>query len=208
MRPREIRLPRRRVVWTIGMMSGVSAGEPVERDRLVAHMAAALVVGLDGDQVRIREHWRRRTTVTSFVRHFGCLFCHQMVEDLVGAVPAILERGAQILIVGNGSIEQARRFFSSKNLPRDGVAVVTDPDRESYKAAGFERGYARTFLHPGATKAFGVAKAQGHRITGLFGDLTQLGGLLVVKPPASLVYFHKSRFAGDHPNMTEAIAAI
>ncbi len=190
------------------MMSGSLENEPVERDRLVAHLAAAPVIDLDGHQHRIREFWQRRTTVTSFVRHFGCLFCHQMVADLVGSVPFILERGAQVLIVGNGSVEQARRFFTSKKLPRDGVDVVTDPDRESYKAAGFERGYARTFLHPGASKAYGAAKAQGHRITGLFGDLTQLGGLLVVKPPAALAYLHRSRFAGDHPNMTEVLSAI
>jgi len=113
-----------------------------------------------------------------------------------------------VLIVGNGSVEQAKRFFTSKKLPRDGVAVVTDPDRESYRSAGFERGYARTFLHPGSSKAYGSAKTQGHKITGLFGDLTQLGGLLVVRPPAALAYFHKSRFAGDHPNMSEVVGAL
>jgi peroxiredoxin len=180
----------------------------LEYEPFIAYIAAAQVIDLEGHTRLIRDFWRSRTTVTSFVRHFGCLFCHQMVHDLVQAVPTVIERGAQVLIVGNGSVEQARRFFSSKKLPRDGVSVVTDPDRESYKAAGFERGYVRTFIHPGASKAFGAAKAQGHRVTGLFGDLTQLGGLLVVKPPASLAYVHKSRFAGDHPDMAEAIAAL
>lgn len=189
-------------------MSAVLEADLAERDRLVAYVAAAQVIGLDGNAIRIREFWRRRTTVTSFVRHFGCLFCHQMVHDLVQSVPAILGKGAQVLIVGNGSIEQARRFFTSKRLPREGVDVVTDPERESYKSAGFERGYARTFLHPGAPKAYGAAKNQGHRITGLFGDLTQLGGLLVVKPPASLAYWHKSRFAGDHPDMPEVVQSL
>lgn len=189
-------------------MSAALEQERLEQDHLVLHLAAVQVIGLDGSPVRIREFWRKATTVTSFVRHFGCLFCHQMVHDLVTSVPNIVARGAQVLIVGNGSTEQAKRFFTSKKLPREGVAVVTDPDRESYRTAGFDRGYARTFLHPGAAKAFGGAKAQGHRITGLFGDLTQLGGLLVVKPPASLAYFHKSRFAGDHPDMSEVIAAL
>lgn len=189
-------------------MSAVLERDRVEQDHLVAHLAAVQVLGLDGNPVRIREFWRSATTVTSFVRHFGCLFCHQMVHDLVLSVPTIIARGAKVLIVGNGSMEQAKRFFASKKLPREGVAVVTDPERESYRTAGFERGYARTFLHPGASKAFAGAKAEGHRITGLFGDLTQLGGLLVVRPPASLAYFHKSRFAGDHPEMSEVIAAI
>jgi peroxiredoxin len=190
------------------MPSATSENDAVERDHLVVQLAAALVIGLDGKPVRIREFWRKTTTVTSFVRHFGCLFCHQMVHDLVETVPTILASGAQVLIVGNGSVEQAKRFFTSKKLPREGVLVVTDPERESYKSAGFERGYGRTFLHPGASKAYGAARAQGHRISGLFGDLTQLGGLLVVRPPAALVYFHKSRFAGDHPEMRDVVAAL
>ncbi len=94
-----------------------------------------------------------------------------------------------------------------KKLPRDGVSVVTDPERESYRAAGLERGIART-LNSSSIRAYGPARTQGHRVTGLFGDLTQLGGLLVVKPPAQLAYFHKSRFAGDHPEMADVLAAV
>jgi hypothetical protein len=48
-----------------------------------------------------------------------------------------------VVVVGNGSIAQARRFFDEKPLPREGVDVVTDPERESYRAADFERGLAR-----------------------------------------------------------------
>ncbi|HVU05704.1 MAG TPA: peroxiredoxin-like family protein [Polyangiaceae bacterium] len=176
-------------------------------DRLVAQIAAAPVVTLEGTTTRIRELWKSAPTVTSFVRHFGCLFCHQMVEDLVASVPAVLARGARVVIVGNGSLEQARRFFAEKRLPREGVHVVTDPDRGAYKAAGFERGLLKTFNRD-SVKAYGHAQKQGFRITGLFGDLTQLGGVLVVKPPASMVYFHKSRHAGDHPRMAEVIRAI
>lgn len=189
------------------MMSAALEYDAVEADRLVAQIAAASVLMLDGKTTRIRELWRDAPTVTGFVRHFGCLFCHQMVEELVKSVPHILESRARVVIVGNGSLEQARRFFLEKGLPRDGVSVVTDPDRDSYKAAGFERGITKT-LNPGSVKAYGVAVRQGHRVTGLFGDLTQLGGMLVVKPPASLVYFHKSRFAGDHPRMDDILAAL
>src|SRR5258706_7057118 len=68
--------------------------------------------------------------------------------------------------------------------------------------------YTRTFLHPGAASAYKTARAQGHRVTGLLGDLTQLGGLFIVKPPAVLVYAHKSRYAGDHPDMGEVLAKL
>jgi hypothetical protein len=196
---------------TAALSSKAMPEAPVDPDhlaRLVSQIAAAKVLDMDGQPTRIRDLWRDRVTVTSFVRHFGCLFCHQMVHELVAGVPEILRSGGRVVIVGNGTVEQAKYFFSMKQLPRAGVAVVTDPDRESFKAAGFERGIARTALHPGALKAFATTRAEGFKNTGLFGDLTQLGGLLVVKHPASLLYFHKSRFAGDHPKMNDVIEAI
>ena len=135
------------------MTSSASILDAAHAERLVAQIGAAPVMTLDGESTRIRELWRENTTVTSFVRHFGCLFCHQMVHDLVATLPAILRRGGQVIIVGNGTMEQARYFFSMKQLPRAGVSVVTDPERESYRAAGFERGVVRTLMNPGSALA-------------------------------------------------------
>jgi hypothetical protein len=86
--------------------------------------------------------------------------------------------------------------------------VLTDPDRRSYDAAGFERGFVRTLINTGSVRAYGRAKGEGHRITGLLGDLTQLGGVLVVQPPARVLYLHRSQFAGDHPDIAELLAAL
>jgi hypothetical protein len=149
----------------------------LEQDTLVAHLAAVQVIGLDGAPVRIREFWRKTTTVTSFVRHFGCLFCHQMICTTWShrcppswlAAPRCSSRRERFHRASAAVLHEAR-------LPCEGVAVVTDPDRDSYRTAGFER-LRRTFLHPGAHKAYGVrrSRAPDH---GHFGDLTQLGGLL------------------------------
>jgi peroxiredoxin len=170
-------------------------------------MAAAQVLALDGRVNRLRDLWGQAPNVTTFVRHFGCLFCHQMVNDLVVYIPRLVERGARVVIIGNGTLEQARHFFSERRLPRAGVDVVTDPRRESYAAAGLERGMLRTFNARSAA-AYGAARGQGHRVTGLLGDLTQLGGLFVIQPPATLVYAHRSRFAGDHPDMTQVLRHV
>lgn len=176
-------------------------------ERVVAHLGAAQVLALDGKVQRLRDLWRGAPAVTTFVRHFGCLFCHQMVSDLILHIPQIIDRGARIVIIGNGTLEQARHFFSERRLPRSGVDVVTDPRRESYTAASLERGLFKTF-NSSSANAYGAARSQGHRVTGLYGDLTQLGGLFVIKPPATLVYSHRSRFAGDHPDMTEVLKHV
>jgi hypothetical protein len=190
------------------LTSEFSAADAEQAERVIAHLAAAPVLALDGKTHRLRDLWSGAATVNTFVRHFGCLFCHQMVSDLVTYIPSIVGRGGHVVIIGNGTLEQARHFFSEKKLPRSGVDVVTDPRRESYAAAGLERGIARTFLNTGAIAAYGAARKQGHAVTGLFGDLTQLGGLFVVKPPASLLFAHKSRFAGDHPDMTQVLSYL
>ncbi len=187
---------------------GSSGDDQAEVERVVAQIAASSVQTLDGKRVRIREFWRETDYVTGFVRQYGCIFCHQMVHDIVTHTDEILSRGARILIVGNGTSEQAARFFAMKKLPRLGVTVTTDVDRESFKAAEFERGLARTFLHPGAHEAYAAARRQGHRITGLFGDLTQLGGLVATRPPARPLYFHRSKFAGDNADLTMVIAKL
>jgi peroxiredoxin len=182
--------------------------EPELADRIAAQIAVAPVLDLDGRESLLRDYFRYAPTVLSFVRHFGCLFCHQMVHDLIVTVPRIVALGARVVIVGNGNVEQARHFFKAKNLPSANVDVLTDPARTTFRAAELERGYVRTFVNRAAHRAFGRARAQGHTITGLFGDLTQLGGLLVMKPPVSLVYLHRSQFAGDHPDMDEVVAAV
>ena len=178
-----------------------------EADQMVAQIALCSVLTLEGDKTTLRDLWGAEPTMTCFLRHFGCLFCHQMVHDAVEAVPEVIRRGAQVVLVGNGSVEQAAHFFSGKGLPQNGCKVVTDPGRESYRTAGFGRGYGATFNRK-SKRAYGRARKQGHRIVGLFGDLTQLGGVLVTAPPLRLLYLHRSEFAGDHPEMTQVLSAV
>lgn len=177
-------------------------------DRFAARLAVAPVRDLAGKPTSLRDLWREAPTVTGFVRHYGCLFCHEMVTDLVALLPDILGRGGQLAIVGNGSVAQARGFFESRGLPRGGVHVLTDPERVAFQAAGFERGLTRTFGHPGAWQAYRRARDAGHRVTGQQGDLTQLGGVVVTRPPATLTYLHRSRHAGDHAPSESIISAL
>lgn len=171
-------------------------------------LAASTVLGLDGNRVRVRDLWQGGVTVTAFLRHYGCLFCLQFAHDVVEAAPQIIARGADLVLIGNGTVDQAKRFFSERGLPKTGCTVATDPERESYRAAEFHRGYGRTFFDRGSVAAFNKARAEGHRILGLQGDLTQLGGLTVTKPPAQLIYFHRSEHAGDHPKVQDVLDAV
>jgi hypothetical protein len=180
----------------------------VEQDRMVASVAAASVLTLEGKRIRLRELWDGGVVVTTFLRQFGCLFCHRAIAEVVAIIPDVLARGGRLVFVGNGSIDQAKRFYAEKKLPREGVTVVTDPERESFLAAEMNRGFAKTFFNGGSVAAYRDARHDGHRITGLFGDLTQLGGTMVTRPPARLVMLHRSQFAGDHANAPAILDAV
>jgi len=52
------------------------------------------------------------------------------------------------------------------------------------------------------------AFAGGHRQTRVQGDAKQLGGVFVISPGPELRYSYRSRFAGDHPDIAEVIAAL
>ncbi|MCA9574265.1 MAG: AhpC/TSA family protein [Sandaracinaceae bacterium] len=173
-----------------------------------AALAAARCLDLDGNPVRLRDVFDDRPTVVTLVRQFGCLFCHELVAELIEGADAITRAGGHQVIVGSGSVNQARKFAEHKGLPRPDVTLLTDPERASYDAALVRRSWIATFLHPSAWSAYARARHDGHAITGSFGDVPQLGGIFVVRPPATLVFEHRSRFAGDNPSLDEVVAAV
>ena len=165
----------------------------------------------DGKTTRLRDLWSGQPTVVAFVRQFGCLFCHELVHSLADSAERIVGKGGRLVIVGNGSVEQAAAFFAKKGLPLAGVVVATDPSRESYRAAELERSVVKTVFNEGTRKAYVRARREGFAITGAFGslgDTFQLGGILVVLPGSHLAYRHASKFAGDNPSMDAVIAAL
>jgi peroxiredoxin len=177
-------------------------------DRSVAAMLAARVTTLDGAQLRLREAARGHPTVIAFVRQFGCLFCHELVSSVIDVSQRIHAGGGRVVLVGSGTVEQARRFAHAKQLERTGIVLTTDPSRGAFDAAELLRGYRVTFLHRGARRAYVRAERKGFSIDGIAGDVAQQGGVFVIDAGGHLVYAHRSRFAGDHPDLDEVVERV
>lgn len=184
----------------------------------VAGVAACRLTALDGSSLRVRDAWGRagdaspargtQTVVHVFLRQFGCLFCHELVAQIIGAAPQIQSHDAHIVLVGCGSVDQAVRFGKAKRLPRVGVSLYADESQASFRAASLVRGLGPVFFSKGSLGSYRRARGEGFRITGISGDVAQLGGVMVVAPPAGLRLLHRSEYAGDHPSMSEIIAAL
>src|SRR5688500_4211712 len=84
----------------------------------------------DGVPVRLGDLWKHGPVVLVFVRHFGCVFSRQQVNDLKKYVPELRNRGAELVVVGNGTPPFARDF--REELALEGTILV-DPSLEAYR---------------------------------------------------------------------------
>jgi hypothetical protein len=117
----------------------------------------------------------------------------------------ITERGAQLVVVGNGKPHQAKAFIKDEKLT---FPVYVDPELEAYKLAGLKRGVASTFKLSSLGNAFRATKS-GHRQTGLKGDPWQQGGVFVIRQPDQDVSFaYVSETSGDHPSIESIIEGL
>ena len=119
--------------------------------------------------------------------------------------PRIKRRGAELVLIGNGSRHFARAFRDEHAIT---APLYVDPERRAYAALGMVRGarsasgVLRTLRN--ASRAWGEGFRQGP----VQGDAWQLGGVLVVRPGGRISYRHLSAAAGDHPDTADLLAAL
>ena len=171
---------------------------------MTASLGPLTVWDTDGRPVRIETLWADRAVVLVFVRHFGCLFCRQQVMEMDAYTPSIRSRGAELFVIGNGSVEEARAFRASQALQ---CQMLTDPARLTFRALGMPRGF-HTVLRPSVLVRAVKARQQGFRQSGVAGDPYQQGGVVVIAKGGQELYRFVSRAAGHRPRPKEVIAAL
>lgn len=113
-------------------------------------------------------------------------------------------RGAELVVVGNGTVEQARAFRLAQDLT---FPLYTDPSLGAYRRAGLRSGLASS-LHPGIAPSALRAFARGFRQTTTQGHALQQGGAFVIAPGGRLLFQHVNRYAGDQPDLGELLRAL
>lgn len=132
------------------------------------------------------------------------MFCREQVAQLRDVVADIREKGAELVVIGNGKPAQAAAFAKERDLE---FPLLTDPRRASYRAAGLKRGIASTF-RPGVAKSAVRAMASGHVQGSVQGDPWQQGGAFVLGPDGTVHFAYVSREGGDHPDPIDLVAGV
>jgi len=126
------------------------------------------------------------------------------VAGLTAALPEIRARGADVVVVGCGQPEHIAPF---RQATRYDGPLLTDPLLRAFRAAGLAHGWTRTF-HPRSVWKGVVAFASGFRQGTRRGNPVQQGGTFVLGPGALVSFEWRDRFAGDHPDMRDVLAAL
>ena len=158
----------------------------------------------DGREIRLGELWANQTAVLVFVRHFGCLFCRQQIAAIGPLRERVRSLGAELAVIGHGSLEQTRAFRDEQAAP---LPLFTDPTRKAYCALGMRRD-PRSVLTLRVLARSVKAWARGFRQTRVAGDPFQQGGVVVIAPTGVERYRFISREAGDHPPAADILAAL
>lgn len=91
---------------------------------------------VEGKNVQLSSFWKKKTLVLAFTRHFGCPQCKEMVDNLVLASPEFKGKNLSLVIITQGTPEEAKAFCSER---APDVTCLADPERKAYQAFGLER---------------------------------------------------------------------
>jgi hypothetical protein len=126
------------------------------------------------------------------------------VAQLRHELDAIRALGAELVLVGNGTLEHLRWFLEDQEPD---FPVFTDPTLAVYREAGMRRD-ARAMLNPRVLGSTLRARRAGFTQPGVKGDPWQQGGVLAILPDGTIAYRHASDYLGDLPDPAAVVAAL
>jgi hypothetical protein len=137
------------------------------------------------------------------LRHFGCTFCREMLDDLSERRASIERSGARIVLVHMSPPAAARAFVARYGLAD--VSTVSDPDRRLYRALELGRGSVRQLAAPRIWWRGLRAALRGHLPGRLAGDGFQMPGAFLIHRGRVLRAF-RHETAAERPDYCALVA--
>ena len=168
----------------------------------------------DGAVVPLSTYWQTRPIVLSFLRHFGCQFCRELMTKLRAAYPDFVERRAAVITVAQGTPAQAAHFGNMFRIP---FPILADPTRQAYRAYRVSEGTMNQFnltlvshmLGQAARGNFPGVSDHVRAMSGSNGSsLSQFGGTFVIDTGGIIRYVHIADPVYAIPTIDELLAVI
>ena len=142
-----------------------------------------------------------------FLRHFGCVFCKEALNDLADLQIPIKEKKTRLVFVHMSKPEVAKGYFQEFGL-KD-VFQISDPDRKLYSEFNLGRGsFTQLFGLQSWIKGYKVSKNKGLKAARPenISDSLQMPGIFVIfKGEILKSYFHNTIYeTPDYLNLIDA----
>ncbi|KAG6412039.1 hypothetical protein SASPL_124699 [Salvia splendens] len=200
--------------------NSTGAGTSAVTDATTDLLESVIVYDLNGNGIPISDLWKDRKAVMCSLSNKGSLpgfwkgelRLDWLVDSLLACVDTMDAAGVALVIIGPGSVDQAKVFSEQTNFKGE---VYADPSHASYDALNFVSGVTTTFTPRAGLKII-QAYLDGYRQdwelsfekdTRTRGGWRQ-GGIIVAGPGKhNISYIHKDKEAGDDPEIQEILKA-
>jgi hypothetical protein len=141
-----------------------------------------------------------------FLRHFGCSFCRQTLDDVSQIRDQIEGRGVRPVFVHLGTPERAKPYFDYYHL--SDIERVSDPEASLYGGPVFQvrrKSVFSQFLIPGVWKAWLLGAVRQHGIGMIREDADQMPAVFYLRERA-IAREYRYKTIADRPDYLKLIA--
>ncbi len=136
-----------------------------------------------------------------FLRHFGCSFCRQALNEISKMYDSVLSEGTEIVFVHMTDFETAKPYFEKYNI-RNAIQI-SDIQCKFYAAFGLIKAGGKQLLGLSSfVRGFQATVLEGHGTWTALGDGFQMPGVFLIQDneiKASFIHQEPS----DRPNYEE-----
>lgn len=132
-----------------------------------------------------------------FLRHAGCTFCREALDDLRKVKPDLDRKGIGVILVHLGDDDAMAAMMTKYGF--GSTPRVADPTRSLYRAFDLQRGTLGQILSPKIWWRGFLAVLRGHGLGKIEGDVFQLPGAFLIHNGHILRAF-RHQTAADRPD--------
>ena len=159
----------------------------------------------EGTSVRLGTLWQREQVLLVHLRHFGCLFCRDRVEKLIGYRDYLKRMATRLVAIGTGSVKHALGFKQHFGID---WPLLVDEWLDSYRLVGVQEGKCIDWLSPSVVRASLTAIRAGSMHGRLGKAPTFLGATHLIRPGGAVAFaWLNAEFHDDAP-LGEVMAAV
>lgn len=166
---------------------------------MLTHAPELTVLTHDGEKVPFASLYSEAPVALVFLRHLGCIFCAEHVEDLK------TRPDLNIVFVSMGDVEATKKFREEHQAAQ---TFLCDPDEDLYKQFGLMNAKMSQAVNFQTVRRGFEAMRKGLRNQPPKQNPMRLGGCFVIDTSGEIVWRHIGAFAGDNCTCQDVANAL